>query len=297
MKQTDDCEGSSFRAEMAPAALLLRGRVHAYLEARVLPRGEEVTVLELGCRGANAVFLGRLGHRVVATNPCGRLLEEARIRAQAEEFGDRVVFQTFDVRSDQSLGFAGSIDLILGDFGALNTLEPRELRQLAVAATRWVHEGGRAVFVIMPPVCIWETASNVLTGRWREAGRRSAPAMPGRAPDGALLPTWYHGPAAVKAAFAPAFEVRHIEPLGLALPPFSQARPVAGRPPVLNLLSAAERAVRVVPGLARFSDHYLVDLQRTGAVTVARQTAEIARRRPHLVTEPVGRAVSRSSSG
>lgn len=280
---------------MAPVNRLLRGRVHAYLKNNVLSGDEPLSVLELGGCGANAVFLGRLGHRVVSTSIDERALDGARAQAEEEGLADRVVFQKFDPRTDRASGFAGAFDLVLGDFGVLNAFEPRELRHLAVVATHWVRTGGRAVFLVMPPVCVWETAGNVISGRWKKAGSRSTAPSPRFGVHTTSSAIWYHEPAALRKAFQPAFEMRRLEPLGLILPPYGQVSPVAGRAPVLTLLSAAERVARVVPGLARFSDHYLADLQRSGAVTTTHRTAQTAARSPRLATETMGQTVSRGA--
>ncbi len=297
MNSTDDFFVREDAAAMTPGSRLLRNRVHAYLETNVLSCEKQLAVLELGFCGANAVFLGRLGHRVVSTSVCEGAFDGARAQVEEESLTDRVVFRRFDVRTDPGLEFAGAFDLVLGDFGVLNTLEPRELRHLAVMATTWVRKGGRAVFVVMPHVCVWETADNVLHGRWKNAGSRSAASLPLHGLHDSPSTRWYHEPAALRTAFSPAFEIRRLEPLGLILPPYGRSSPVAGRAPVLTLLSAVERVARVVPGLARFSDHYLVDLQRSGAVTIASHSTQTAPLSPRLATETLGRTVSRSAEG
>ena len=240
---------------------LQRQAVHEHLRRHVL--GGAGSVLELGCgTGEDALFLARAGCRVLATDAAPAMLELARVKVESAGLAARVRVARLDLAAPPAALGDGPVDLLFSNFGALNCLAPEQLRRLGRAAGGWVRSGGRAVLVVMPRACLVESAYFIARGRWREARRRWDGGPVEARVAGGTVATWYYSPAQVEAAFAPAFRLRDLRPVGLLVPPSYLDPRAAAWPHTLRTLAWLDERLAALRPLAGLADHALVDLER-----------------------------------
>lgn len=258
-----DDAAASYDAGFTHGAIgrLQRQAVHRHLRRHVL--GGADSVLELGCgTGEDALFLAGQGCRVLATDASPAMLRQAGTKAEAAGLAASVRVARLDLAAPPASLGDGPVDLLFSNFGALNCLAPDQLRQLGQAAAGWVRPGGRAVLVVMPRVCLVESAFFLLRGRAGDARRRwSGGPVEARLGD-TTVTAWYHAPEQVEAAFAPAFRARRRRPVGLLVPPSYLERHFASRPRSLAVLAALDRVIGGFGFLAGVADHALVELER-----------------------------------
>ncbi len=239
---------------------LQREAVHRYLLRRVVA-GDE-SVLELGCgTGEDALFLARQGCRVRATDASPLMLGQAGEKARAAGLAGRVRLERLDLTAPPADLAGGPFDLVFSNFGALNCLSREQLARLGHAAAGWVRPGGRAVLVVMPRVCLVESAYFLARGRWREARRRWDGGPVEARLAGGTVATWYHAPDEVESAFAPAFRLRAVRPVGLLVPPSYLDRRAAAWPRALRALAWLDERLAALQPLAGLADHALLDLE------------------------------------
>ena len=258
-----DGAAASYDDEFTRSAVgrLQREAVHRHLLRRVLAGGE--SVLELGCgTGEDALFLARQGCRVLATDASPAMLRAAREKLTAAGLASRVELKRLDLAAPPAGLAGGPVDLAFSNFGALNCLSPAQLRRLGQAAASWVRPGGRAVLVVMPRVCLVESAYFLVRSRGREARRRWDGGPVEARVAGGTVATWYYSPAQVEAAFAPAFRLRDLRPVGLLVPPSYLDRRAAAWPRTLRAVARLDEWLAPLRPLAGLADHALIDLER-----------------------------------
>jgi ubiquinone/menaquinone biosynthesis C-methylase UbiE len=188
-------------------------------------------VLELNCgTGADAVWMGKRGWQVLATDISPEMLRVAHEKIEKERLTDKVSVQVCAFAELQSLP-SGHFDLIFSNFGGLNCISPKELAQLWPVLRSKLKPGGQIAAVIMGKFCLWETLYFLLKLKPKEAFRRL-------------------GTSPVEA---------HTQayPIGFWLPP-SYLDPFFSRhPKALRLLNFLERYC-CPRWLAWGSDHYLL---------------------------------------
>ncbi len=258
-----DGAAASYDDEFTRSAVgrLQREAVHRHLLRRVLAGGE--SVLELGCgTGEDALFLARRGCRVRATDASPVMLGHAAEKARAAGLVGPVRLERLDLAAPATELAGGPVDLLFSNFGALNCLSREQLARLGRAAASWVRPGGRAVLVVMPRACLVESAYFIARGRWREARRRWDGGPVEARVAGGTVATWYHAPEEVEAAFAPAFRLRDLRPVGLLVPPSYLDPRAAAWPHTLRTLAWLDERLAALRPLAGLADHALVDLER-----------------------------------
>lgn len=244
--------------------------VWGVLDEHLRELGRPCSVLELNCgTGEDALHLARAGHRVVATDVSAEMLRVARDKFDRAGLGALARTQRLDLQAlargelpVQDLG--GPFDLVLSNFGGLNCLSPGTLHALAAPLAACLKPQGRAIVIVMPRLCLWESAWALLHLQPRRAARRwrggPVPARlgPGQPP----LPVWYHGVGDMQRAFGDHFHRERVRPVGLAVPP-SDLEPLARRAPRwLALMERLDRRWLTAAWGARLSDHALIQWRR-----------------------------------
>jgi ubiquinone/menaquinone biosynthesis C-methylase UbiE len=242
---------------------VLRESVWRHLDAVLAPGSK---ILELGCgTGEDALRLARRGHRVLATDISPAMLEQAARKIDTAGVDDRVRFARLDLAAvaGEPEPPEAPFDAVFSNFGALNCIE--DCSELASVLHRWLCPGGRAVFVVMGPVCLWEIAwyglhlrPRIATRRWRD-GREVAIG------DKHSLRVWYPRPARLRGQLEPWFETRQTLGIGSVVPPTYAASLIRNRPVLLDRLDALDR--RWAHRLSGIADHYLLSLERSDHVT------------------------------
>ncbi len=246
--------------------LWLRAEVRAYLEASFRP-GDHV--LELGCgTGEDAIWLAQRGVHVTATDASQAMLEIARRKVKAAGVEDRVSLEHLDLAEAGDLVNPAPnhpspfpiFDGAFANFGVLNCLADR--RSVAQALARWVRPGGRVIFVVMGPLCLWEIAWHLVHGKARTALRRWRSGVEARVGNGAKARVWYPSPRRLRQEFAPHFRHLRTVGIGVLLPPSYLGHLVERWPRLFRALAGLDRRLGQGFPWAWLGDHYLVVLER-----------------------------------
>ena len=222
-----------------------------------------MSILELNCgTGIDAVHMARMGHTVLATDLSDAMLSTARENAKQHGLEDRITFRrlAFDDLFDQP--FKEKFDLVFSNFGGLNCIDRPHLQALMGPIADLLKPRGRFVAVLMPDRCAAETIHHVLRGDLREAFRRGRhdPVWAGLSGTGVV--TWFHSPAVCRKLTAKHFRTIAIRPIGLFVPPTYLDPHFRDHPRSLARLARWDARARNWRGLARYADHYLIDLER-----------------------------------
>jgi SAM-dependent methyltransferase len=232
---------------------LLRQATHRRLAAR-FPLGQRV--LELNCgTGEDALFLGRRGVRVLATDSSERMVEVARRKVEAANLGTVVEVRRLALDELDELE-APPFDGALSNFGGLNCVA--DLASVARALAARLRSGAVVLLSIMGPVVPWEWLWFLARGEPAKAFRRLRPG----GTEWRGLTIRYPSVGRTRRSFAPAFRLLRVSGLGVFLPP-PYAEPWAARVPrLLACLDRGERLLEALPPLPRLADHYLMELER-----------------------------------
>ncbi len=252
-----DALASTYDADFtgSPVARELRGRVHDRL-AGLFPPG--TSALELGCgTGEDALWLGRRGVRVTATDSSARMLEYARARTAG---APNVTVERLDLTNLPD-AFHGPYDAVFANFGVLNVLPG--WHELARWLAGRVVTGGGAGFAVMSRACLWEVGWHGLHGDWRTARRRWRGTAPFAVGGGPAVTITYPSARAFADAFASWFRPSHVEALGVFLPPSDVYGVLERRPRLLRGLTALDRRIGRGGWLANLADHFWIEFRRT----------------------------------
>jgi SAM-dependent methyltransferase len=252
---------------------LLRPRVWDIL-ARHFTAGQHV--LELTCgTGEDAVWLARRGVHVTATDGSAEMVKRAKAKAEAagvaredEEAKGRGSVEVRQVSLQEVIeGYFGGqpsvvgghlFDGVFSNFGGLNTIGG--WRDLAAALAEVVKPGGVVILVPMGPVCPWEIFWYLAHGRPRTALRRFAQEGATAKIGDSVIPIWYPSAQRLQADFAPWFQCRRTESLGLWLPPSYLDHWVNKWPALFRWLNRVEKATARLTG--GWGDHYVAIFER-----------------------------------
>jgi SAM-dependent methyltransferase len=226
-------------------------------------------VLELNCgTGEDALWLARRGVDVLATDASPAMLAVAREKAAADATGARVAFERLDLASLPPADalrehFPDGCDGALSNFGGLNCLGDR--RPVAKFLGGLVRPGGRVVLVVMGPWCPWEIAWYLAHARPGTAFRRLRRGGVEAEVHGQRVHVWYPRPGELTREFATWFRPLGTFAVGALLPPPYLGHLVDRHPALFARVGAAERRVAGWWPFSALNDHYLLELERTGA--------------------------------
>jgi SAM-dependent methyltransferase len=243
------------RFTSTPLGIHLRQAVWCRLDARFAP-GDRV--LELACgTGEDAVHLASRGVRVLATDASPAMVETTGAKA-----ADAGMAESVEVRcvAIENLGtLPGSFDGAFSSFGGLNCVAdlPAVARDLAAL----LRPGAPLVLCVMGPLVPWEWLGFLGRGRPSQAFRRLR--RGGLAWRGTTVR--YPSIGRLRRAFAPAFRLTRVSAVGALLPPTEWDEWTRRHPRLLSTLARLERRLETVPPLPWLTDHYLAELERTGA--------------------------------
>jgi len=218
-------------------------------------------VLELNCgTGEDAVYLGRRGVHVLATDISTAMLDVTRAKLARAGLADLVDVQQVDI-NELGVNLQSAIcnlqfDGVLSNFGGLNCVG--DLGAVARGLAACMRPGGRALLCVMGPLVPWEWAWYLGRGQPRKAFRRL---RRGGTPWRGLI-IRYPSLGALRRAFAPYFAQRRVAAIGALLPPSYAERWAARHARLLGALGRWERRIETLPPLPWLADHYLIELER-----------------------------------
>jgi SAM-dependent methyltransferase len=241
-----------------------RARAHGVFRAYLVPGSR---VLEVGCgTGLDAVFMGRLGARVLACDASEAMIERAdrRIISAGLQRSVHVLHAGLDsLPRDLNARGDGRFDAVVSNFGALNCIA--DLAPLAAIVRSWLRPGGVLLLGLIGRWCAWEEFYFVATRRAHLVGRRRQPPPVHVEVAGIDVPTFYHSVREVTHVLAPFASRDGITGLGVALPPvYLEPRWVMLPRVVREGVDLVDRAVCHLPGWNRLGDHVLLRYRRRG---------------------------------
>ncbi len=211
-------------AEDHPHLTRMRSKVYARL-MRHVPPGSAVLELNSGS-GADAVALAQRGYRVHATDIAPGMLRRLEGKVERFSLDTRLTFQRCSFSALEEVR-GGPFDVVFSDLGGLNCTP--DLRPVAAKLPLVLRPGGVIVWVLMPPVCLWELIT-VFGGRVRSGLRRLSPHGTVAHLEGLRFPVYYFTPEQVRAALGPRFTLLSIEGLSV-ITPTAESKNLARRHP------------------------------------------------------------------
>jgi len=235
--------------------------VRKYLQSSLLGK-KKLNILELNSgTGADAIWLARDGHKVMATDISEKMLEIVNQKIESEKLNSQIQTMNVDITQINDYHFNEKYDLIFSNFGGMNCIQKEEMRKLPEAMTKLLKEKGRIVLVIMSKYCIWETIYFLLKFNLKNAFRRYSDDGAKAKLNGFDLKTYYYTPKQIKNMFSKFFDVAAIKPVGFTISPSYLEKFFAKKRRTLNFLERGERFFADTTLAAKFSDHFLIDLQ------------------------------------
>lgn len=199
-------------AEDHPHLTRMRRKVYDHL-MRVVP--PPARLLELNCgSGTDAVYLAHQGHRIHAIDIAPGMLE--RLESKVNQLGlhDQITSQRCSfLNLDQVEG--GLYDAVFSNLGGLNCTS--DLGRVVEQIPLVLRPGGALVWVVMPPICLWELIM-LFAGQTRYAVRRLKRKGTLAHLEGRYFPVYYFTPQQVVAALEPRFQIVSIEGLSVMTP-------------------------------------------------------------------------------
>lgn len=242
-----------------PHLTRMRRKVYAAVERHV-PRGSALLELNAGT-GTDAVALARRGYRVHATDIAPGMLARIRDKVASHALQDAVTVQACSFHDLHRIDGA-PYDAALSNLGGLNCTA--DLAGVARGLAPLIRDGGIAVVVVMPRICLWELGL-VFTGQPRLATRRLRRGGTVAHLEGRHFPVHYFTPREVANAFGGGWERVAVEGLSVVTPT-AESKGLARRHPHLyRALAALDDAVSPHRPFSGWGDFAITVLRRSGA--------------------------------
>ncbi|MDP1544573.1 MAG: class I SAM-dependent methyltransferase [Anaerolineales bacterium] len=216
--------------ENNPNLMRMRQRVYRFVTAR-LPKGSRI--LDLACgTGTDAVWFAQNGYSVFGVDISGEMLERAKQKAKSLNLQDRLSFEQLSY-TDLKNADIGQFDLTFSNFGGLNCVS--DMKLVAENVRPLMKSGGRVIWALMPPFCLWEAAM-LLRGKVKLATRRFS----GKSTvfkEGLNYPVYYYTPRQVETAWGRDYHLEAVEALSVITPPATNKDFALKRPRMFETLS------------------------------------------------------------
>jgi SAM-dependent methyltransferase len=191
----------------------MRAKVREHVQ-QALPIGAHLLEINAGT-GADAYYFARHGYYVHATDLSAGMVAEIRRKANREHLNPRLTVQQLSFTQLEEVQ-GGPYDGLLSNMGGVNCAA--DLRAITSALPAVLKPGGIVIWVVMPPICLWELAQG-LRGDLKLALRRLRPGGVVAQVEGLPVPTFYHSPRQVRAAFGSDFQALRLQGLSVFTPP------------------------------------------------------------------------------
>lgn len=251
-------------ADDHPHLTRMRAKVYAHFERFVEP-GAKVLELNAGT-GTDAVALAQRGYRVHATDIASGMLDRLADKVTRLGLEDQVSVQACSFL-DLAEVTGCPYDAVFSDLGGLNCTA--DLRPVVSGLNEVLRPGGVAVWVVMPPICLWELAY-ALTGQFRFAFRRLSRDGTRAHLEGRHFDVYYYSPGRVVAAFGAGYELLAIEGLSV-ITPTAESKNLAKRHRTLyrGLAWLDDRIAPHAPA-SGWGDFFVVTMRRRAAGSASR---------------------------
>lgn len=234
----------------------MRAKVYAHLE-RVVAPGSSILELNAGT-GVDAVHLARRGFRVHATDIAPGMLARLADKADDSALGGRITVQACSfLQLDRVAG--GPYDAVFSNLGGLDCTS--DLRPVVTGLDAVLRPGGSVVWVLMPPICLWELAT-AFRGQFRLAFRRLRRRGVRAHLEGREFAVAYFTPEEVVAAFGDTYELLAIEGLSVITPTAESKNLARRHPRVYGALARLDDRLAPRAPFRGWGDFFIVSLRR-----------------------------------
>ena len=199
-------------AEDHPHLTRIRNKVYAHIEWFV-SKGDHILELNAGT-GADAAELARRGYFVHATDISPGMLARAQDKSQRPELANRMTVQSCSFTQLEKV-HRGPYDAVFSNLGGLNCIA--DLTPVIQQLPLVLKPDGLAIWVLMPPICLWEVAE-LFRGHPKLAFRRFAKNGTRTHLEGMYFNVHYFTPQQVIAWFGTDYDCLAIEGLSVITP-------------------------------------------------------------------------------
>lgn len=217
-------------------------------------------ILEINCgTGVDALRLATLGHHVIATDASAVMIDQATQKIH-DGVKDNLQFLQLSFAQLSGYNFNTTFDLVFSNFGGLNCIDKKELRQLDKDLARITNENATLFFVVMGKFCVWETTYHLLAGKWKTAIRR----IKGESTftvNGNTIPVHYYTPGSLNKLFGH-YHHCYSHAVGFFVPPSYLESFFEKHPVWLKRLGKLEKKINSREWLSLLSDHYCTVLKK-----------------------------------
>jgi SAM-dependent methyltransferase len=218
-------------------------------------------LIDLGCgTGLDAVRMGHLGHRVIATDWSPYMVERTRARAAHELLLGAVQTRAVGAHELHRLEGDQAFDGAYSNLGALNCVP--DLSVVARECARLLTSGSRLVFTVMGRVCPWEIAYYLSQGRWARVKVRYARVSVPVRMNNHVIWTRYYQPREFYHAFRQHFTLEHYRGLCVLAPPPYLTWMRERHAHMYARLWRLDRQVSGWPLLRALGDHFLIVMRK-----------------------------------
>lgn len=236
-----------------------RDRVWSFLlKSKLLD--QKLDILEVNCgTGEDALWLASKGHRVLASDISGKMVEVGQHKA-AMSNQTNVAFIQAGFHQLEDFKSQGPFDLVFSNFGGLNCISQKDLVKFIHTSHTLLKPTGSIVAVIMPRFCIWESLYYLFKKPSIAFRRLKEKAIAQIGSD--ELEVFYHSPSQVKKMSEQLFDTIQTAPVGLFLPPSYLEHFFRTRLKALDTLDNWENKLPSSVLLSSLSDHYFIHLKK-----------------------------------
>ncbi len=216
-------------------------------------------ILEINCgTGEDALFLARLGMRVVACDASRAMIEVAEQRRMREAPDLPIRLFAVPTENVRRAATGGAFDGVFSNFSGLNFVA--DLRTVAEDLAAITHPGANLLLCVASRLCVAEMAWFALRLKFRKAVRRLSAVDAGQVGE-RPLDVWYRSVHSFRREFAPYFRLRAVHGIGVAVPPY-YFEPLAQRHRfALRLAAKCDEVLQRAPLLRVLGDHVLLHFE------------------------------------
>jgi len=242
-------------AENHPHLTRLRNKVYAHI-SRHVPPGSRILELNAGT-GIDAVALAQRDYHVHASDIAPGMLARAKDKVAQFKLDKRVSLQECSFTDlDQIEG--GPFDAVFSNLGGLNCIP--DLSPVIEQLPQILRPGGIIIWVLMPPICLWEMAE-MLRGNLRLAFRRLSRNGARSHLEGLYFDVYYYSPHHVLDWFGPEYIFLELEGLSVITPTAESKNLAKSFPWLYNFLARLDDALSTRPPWWSWGDFYILSMK------------------------------------
>lgn len=240
--------------ENHPNLTRMRHKVYTHIEALLSPGS---TILELNSgTGVDAVTLAGKGYHIHATDIAPGMLAQIEDKIRHNHLEDRITVQPCSFTQLDQITL-GPFDGITSNFGGLNCIN--DLTVVTSQLPRLIKSGGVVVWVIMPPICLWELIR--IPQDFRMATRRLKGRNVLSNVEGVTFLASYFTPEEVRRAFGPEFHLLSVEGLSVLTPPADNKTFARRFPRVYRTLVTLDNFASRWPPFRAWGDFFILSMR------------------------------------